>query len=112
MRHHPTDEERLLWQNLKSKRLGFWFKRQVSFGPYFVDFYCPVKKLVIEIDGSQHLSRKAQEYDSYRTQYLKHFDITVIRFTNTDVQTNLQVVLSKIKSLLNFPPPIIGGGPG
>ena len=98
LRNGATPQEILLWSKLKNSQLGFKFRRQHSIGGYIVDFYCPVKKLVIEIDGSQHFQKDNQEYDNTRTNYFKALEIKVVRFTNTDINTNIESVLLKIKS--------------
>jgi very-short-patch-repair endonuclease len=54
-RRNPTPAEQLLWNFLRCRDLdGFKFRRQVVIGPFIVDFYCPAKQLVIEIDGLSH----------------------------------------------------------
>jgi very-short-patch-repair endonuclease len=55
LRTNATLQEIILWSRLKNDQLGFKFRRQHSFGKYIADFYCPKLRLVIEIDGSQHL---------------------------------------------------------
>lgn len=101
LRSNPTESEQLLWKRLKNKQLGFWFKRQVSFDNYVVDFYCPQSRLIIEIDGSSHISK--QEYDKYRESYLSAFATKIIKFKNDDVLTNLEGVIETIKSFLPLP---------
>lgn len=96
LRNNSTPQEILLWLQLKNSQLGLKFRRQHSIGGYIADFYCPSKKLVIEIDGSQHF--KNVEYDDIRSKYLEGFGIKVIRFTNTEINTNMNGVLLKIKS--------------
>jgi very-short-patch-repair endonuclease len=91
----------LLWLQLKNSKTGFKFRRQHSIGGYIVDFYCPAKKLVIEIDGPQHLKNK--EYDENRSHYFKGLDIKVIRFTNREVAVGTQGVVKKIKLELTTP---------
>jgi very-short-patch-repair endonuclease len=100
LRNRMTPEEKLLWTSIKSKKLGVWFKRQVSIGPYFLDFYCPSYHLAIEIDGLQHNRSDSAKYDKYRTDYLSSFNIKVIRFKNSELINNLPKVLIKIKSCL------------
>lgn len=100
LRNNSTPEEILLWLQLKNSQLGFKFRRQHSIGGYIVDFYCPVKKLVIEIDGPQHFTKENMEYDSVRTEFLKGLDIKVIRFTNLEVAIETQKVVQKIKAEL------------
>jgi len=63
LRNNSTPQEDILWSKLKHSQLGFKFRRQHSIGGYIVDFYCPSKKLVIEIDGPAHLLKENREYD-------------------------------------------------
>lgn len=72
------------------------FYRQYSVGSYILDFYCPQKKLAIEIDGSQHYEQKQKEYDNKRTEFLHKNKIKVLRFTNLDILTNLNTVCEAI----------------
>ncbi len=99
LRNKSTPEEILLWLQLKNSQTGFKFRRQHSIGGYIADFYCPIKKLVVEIDGSQHLKNK--EYDEIRSTYFKGLGIKVIRFTNLEIATETQQVIKKIKEILN-----------
>lgn len=112
LRNNATPEEVLLWSKLKHSQLGFKFRRQHSIGGYIVDFYCPSKKLVIEIDGPQHLTKESKEYDKVRTKFFEGLNIRTIRFSNIEVNLNLNNVLKNIKEKLNFPPPCGGGGRG
>jgi len=63
LRKEMTPKEIILWRDIKSKRLGVNFRRQFGIGDYIVDFYCPEKRLTIEIDGSQHFNETHKEYD-------------------------------------------------
>jgi very-short-patch-repair endonuclease len=93
-----TTTERILWSVLKEDKLGFRFRRQFGIGHYIVDFYCPKKKLVIEADGETHLDQK--EYDAIRDQFMKEFDMKVLRFTNEEIRNDLsQVLIEIIKAL-------------
>ena len=103
LRKTSTPEEKILWSKLRNNQLGFKFKRQYSVGPYVLDFYCPTKKLVIEIDGSQHVENK--NYDIERSDYLSIFGIKVIRFWNNEINTNIEGVILKIINELNTPSP-------
>jgi very-short-patch-repair endonuclease len=93
-----TPQEKILWSCLKKSGIGFKFQRQHSIGPYIVDFYCPQKRLIIEIDGSQHLENK--EYDDERTNYLEMLGYRVLRFWNNDITANLSGVLMHIQECL------------
>lgn len=103
LRRSQTPQEVILWGKLRNNQLGFKIKRQYSVGPYVLDFYCPFKKLAIEIDGSQHIENK--EYDVERSDYLSVFGIKVIRFWNNEVNVNINSVVEKIISELNSPSP-------
>src|ERR1700688_2168398 len=66
-----TDEERKLWAQLRAKRLGgLKFRRQHRIGPYFADFCCVARHLIIELDGSQHTEPREERKDELRTAYL------------------------------------------
>ena len=103
LRNNSTPEEVLLWLRLKNSQLGLKFRRQHSIGGYIVDFYCPSKKLVIEIDGPSHFTKESKEYDEVRTQFFQGLDIKVIRFKNLEIATETQKVVNKIKSKLTTP---------
>ncbi len=87
MRHHATAAEAHLWDLLRAGRLeGMVWKRQVSFGPYILDFLCRDARLVVEVDGGQHAERIA--YDARRTAYLERCGLRVLRFWNSEVLSN------------------------
>lgn len=103
LRNNSTETENIFWQRLRNDRLGFKFFRQYSIDGYVVDFYCPERRLAIEIDGGYHLVLGAKKYDSYRTRYLEAYNIKVVRFWNSDVKNNIKEVLADIKELLASP---------
>jgi very-short-patch-repair endonuclease len=98
LRNNLTPQEVKIWNYLKGKRLGAKFERQHSVGPYIADFYCSKKKLIIEIDGSQHELNK--EYDEERTRYLEMQGYRILRFWNNEVDSNVVSVISKIQECL------------
>ncbi len=100
LRNNMTASEKLLWSELKNDKLRYRFRRQFSIGYYIVDFYCPKKKLAIELDGEVHVSQK--EYDQIRDKFMKEFGILVVRFQNNDIRNNLNMVLKQIKELLTL----------
>ena len=102
LRTKQTPQEILLWSRLRREQLGFKFRRQHSIGGYIADFYCPFKKLVIEIDGSQHFNEEAQGYDDIRSNYFEGLDIKVLRFTNAEINTNINGVVENIFSELRL----------
>ena len=101
LRKNQTPQEVLLWARLRNNQLGLKFKRQYSISPYILDFYCPDKKLAIELDGSKHFDNK--EYDQERTNYLSVLGIKVLRFWNNEVNINMSGVLQEIITALSSP---------
>lgn len=100
LRQQQTAEEERLWEELKSNKLGLKFKRQYSVSRYVVDFYCPKRKLAVEIDGSVHKDRK--EYDRFRKEFMESLGIRTIRFWGSQVRNDLRSVLEVIE--LNLTP--------
>ena len=98
LRNSATPQEIILWSKISNSQLGFKFRRQHSIGNYIVDFYCPEAKLVIEIDGSEHL--KQADYDNERTEYLLSTGCKVLRFWNNEINKNLEEVIMKIEEEL------------
>jgi len=78
LRKEMTPAERKLWLHLRNDQLGVKFRRQHAIGPYIPDFCSPKAKLIIELDGGQHLEQ--EEYDQKRTEYLEEQGYKVIRF--------------------------------
>lgn len=99
MRKNPTQAENKLWQELRSKKLGFGFRRQfVIDSKYIADFVCLEKRLIIECDGGQH----NQNFDDIeRNFYLESQNFRILRFWNNEILENLDGVLSVIKESLN-----------
>lgn len=98
LRRRQTSTEDLLWQQLRGRRLGHKFRRQVPVGRYTVDFLCFAAKLVIEIDGAQHAA--TAEYDAARTAEIEAQGLRVIRFTNREIRERLDDVLLRIAAAL------------
>jgi very-short-patch-repair endonuclease len=97
LRRDQTDAERKLWFQLRDRRLdGLKFKRQVPIYNYVVDFCCTDARLIIELDGGQHVAR--QEADVVRTKKLEELGYLVLRFWNNDVLSNVDGVLETILS--------------
>ncbi len=100
LRETQTDAEHLLWQKLRNRRLGgYKFRRQVPIDRYIVDFICLEKRLVIEVDGSQHFEREF--YDANRTAFLQNSGYTVVRYWNNDVLRDSAAVLEDIYNQLD-----------
>ena len=88
-----------LWTHLRAHRVGnVHFRNQHAIGSYIVDFCAPRKKLIIELDGGQHLDQK--EYDEERTKYFEGRGYKVLRFWNNEVMNNIDDVLKVIWSVL------------
>ncbi|MGM8362385.1 leucine--tRNA ligase [Flavobacterium sp. ARAG 55.4] len=94
MRNNPTEAEKVLWLNLKSKALDYKFRQQHLIDDYIVDFVCLSRKLVIEVDGEIHDLQ--QEADAERTKVLKEKGFKVIRFNNKEILNNIDSVLNII----------------
>src|SRR5262245_3529483 len=90
LRKNSTETEKSLWFELRNKKLGIKFKRQHSIGGYITDFYCPNYKLIIELDGEIHNSKEAKKYDEIRDNYFKELGIRVLRFSNEEVEQNIE----------------------
>jgi very-short-patch-repair endonuclease len=101
LRNKSTQAEILLWSKIRMHQLrNLIFYRQKPLGGYIVDFYCPKAKLVIEVDGSQHYSEHAKEYDRVRDEFLTNMNLRVLRFTNVDVMDNIDGVIEVIERYL------------
>ena len=97
LRQAGTDAEALLWHCLRDRLMGgVKFRRQHEYGPYILDFYCHERKLVIEVDGSQHAAPKNAAEDAARTQYLESHGLRVLRFTNLEVLQETEAVLARV----------------
>jgi very-short-patch-repair endonuclease len=99
LRKEPTPAERKLWAYLRGlSEDGIHFRRQHAVGPYITDFCAPRRKVVIELDGSQHLGQR--EYDEERTAYLSSRGYKVIRFWNNEVLRDIEGVILSIRRAL------------
>jgi very-short-patch-repair endonuclease len=95
LRKEPTPAEAKLWTFLRAHRFTeVHFRRQHAIGAYIVDFCSPNRKLIIEVDGSQHLDQK--EYDSERTAYLEARGYRVLRFWNSDVMNRINDLMAMV----------------
>ena len=100
LRNEQTPAEAKLWAYLRAHRTdGVGFRRQHAIGPYIADFCAPCRKLVIEVDGSQHLDQP--EYDAERTAFLEAQGYTILRFWNGDVMNNIEGVLGVILEVIS-----------
>jgi primosomal protein N' len=102
-RREPTRAENVLWQALRRHKLGYPVRRQHPIERFIVDFYYPVGKLIIEVDGEIH--QYTQVEDQIRQEVLETLGYHIIRFTNDEVINNLDFVVQQIRdSLTRFVP--------
>ena len=96
LRKKATKEENRLWYGFL-RTYPVQFRRQAVFGRYIVDFFCAKARLVVELDGSQHFDGTGPENDRERTEYLeRNWGLLVLRFSNLEVQQNLEGVCAAI----------------
>ena len=95
LRNNLTDAEKKLWQKLRNKQINdHKFRRQFVLGNYIVDFICLDKRLIIEVDGGQHMDNV--NYDLQRDEWLKNQNFKVLRFWNNQVLNEIDSVLEVI----------------
>jgi adenine-specific DNA-methyltransferase len=95
LRRESTDAERAMWKLLRAGQIGgYKFRRQHEFSGFILDFFCASEKLAVEVDGSQHFSEDgaARDRDMERTAFLEANGIRVLRFTNVEVLTHIDLV--------------------
>jgi very-short-patch-repair endonuclease len=108
MRKQPTDAEAELWSVLRFRQLdGHRFRRQRPVAGYIVDFYCPSRRLAIELDGGQHADEAQAEADRVRTSRLNEAGVRVVRFWDHDMLRDTDSVVGEILRQLEtvWPPP-------
>ena len=97
LRKNQTDAERKLWHHLRSREFeSVKFRRQQPISRFIVDFVCFEKKIIIELDGSQH----TEEMDKQRDRWLKEQGFRILRFWDNDVFQNMDGVLEEIRKQL------------
>lgn len=97
LRHAATDAESVLWAQLRGRRLaGFKFRRQHPCGPFILDFFCPARRLAVELDGGQPNEPSAQRHDSRRARFIAARGIAVLRFSNAQIFRQREAVLLAI----------------
>jgi len=93
LRKNSTLGEILLWQQIRLRKLGVQFHRQVPIHNFIIDFYCHELKLAIEVDGSSHTHPDQKEKDNVRDYTLQQLGVKVIRISDTDVKKNMDSVV-------------------
>jgi very-short-patch-repair endonuclease len=97
LRANATPHERTLWRALKEIPLtATHFRRQASIGPYVVDFFCPARRLIIELDGGHHNKDANAKRDRERQLWLENEGYRVVRFWNSEIDADLSAVLERV----------------
>ena len=91
LRKNMTKEEKHLWYDFL-KNYQIRFSRQKVLGKYVVDFYSADKKLIIELDGSEHYTEENKKYDKERTNFLEKYGLIVLRIQNPEINKNFEGV--------------------
>lgn len=103
LRRNPTEAEALLWQALRARRLdGYKFRRQYPVAGFIADFCCPSARLIVELDGGVHRSRRSA--DAARDKILQHHGYRILHISNDSVLHDLEVVQDRIRRALILPP--------
>ena len=108
LRREMTRQERKMWYDCLSL-LPWKFRRQFVVVKYILDFYCAEKRIAVEIDGNGHGTIKSETADEKRTAFLNEYGITVIRYSNCDIDTRFQVVRDDIYQRLSEIPSVKKG---
>ena len=96
LRTESTRAEALLWQRVRSQRLlGMPFRRQHEIGQFFVDLYCPMARLIVEVDGPVHAAQMTKDLE--RQTWLELQGLTLIRFTNEEIETDIERVVKTLE---------------
>jgi 5-methyltetrahydrofolate--homocysteine methyltransferase len=107
LRKKMTPSELKLWDTLKNKEsVGYRFRRQHPLGHYILDFYNHQLKLCIEVDGAYHEVKEQKIHDQQRDDFLKYNNIHTIRFSNHEVETNIDGVIDHIISYIDESKPL------
>ncbi len=100
MRKNPTEAEKTVWEYIKGKQLGVKFRHQHIISQFIVDFACLSAMLIVEVDGVIHADQK--DRDTARDQILSNLGFKVLRFSNQQVMTTIETVISSILDHLSL----------
>jgi very-short-patch-repair endonuclease len=104
LRSNSSSAEQRLWSRLRNRNFaGLKFVRQAPVGPYFVDFLCRERNLIIEVDGGTHSSDAEIGRDMARAAGLQHLGYRIFRVRNVDVYENLDGVLDSLLAFVEAP---------
>lgn len=103
LRQEATDAEEMIWQRLRNRQLaGLKFRRQHPFGKFILDFYCPERRVAIELDVAAH--NRQPEYDQLRQQMLEEAKIRILRLPNSLISDNIAAALRQIEAFCAVEP--------
>ena len=105
-RKNKTNAEDKLWQRLRNNQLGSKVRRQHVIEDFIIDFAFLNEKLLIEVDGGYHNDDQQKIYDDMRTHVMGELGYEVLRFTNEEVEQNIEDVLTKISFVLKERAPL------
>jgi very-short-patch-repair endonuclease len=97
MKRNMTWPEKILWKQLRDKKLGYKFDKQVVLRGFIADFYCAEKKIIVEADGPTHYTQEGIVNDKVRDLRLAAVGIKTIRFSASDIKSRLPSVVAMIK---------------
>ena len=100
LRRRMTPAEKVLWERLRRKQLGVKFRRQQIIQGFIADFYCEAARVVIEVDGSVHDTTQQKKIDEQRRMVFESRGLQEIRFSNKQIESDIENVINKIKSTL------------
>ena len=96
-----TVAEKIFWERIRNKKLqGLKFRRQHPLHLYILDFYCHSLQLGIEIDGPYHDVSDQITIDEHRTAALEAMGISIVRFTNYDVENHIDEVICRLEEII------------
>ena len=100
LRKTGTRAEIYLWREIRKKRLGVEFHRQVPIGEFIVDFFCHEIMLAVEVDGFSHNIEEVMEGDKIRSAKLEELGVRIIRFEDKEVLTDMNNVIRELESTI------------
>lgn len=104
LRKRMTKAEKIVWNMVRKKQLGYLFRRQYAIGRFIVDFYCPELKIIVEIDGGIHGEGDTPKHDANRERFFKQFnlDFYIKRYQNEQVTNYTESVYNDLKSYCSY----------
>lgn len=96
LRLRSTIAEKVLWERIRNRKLGFKFIRQYSVEGYVMDFYCPEKRVAIELEGGVHRLKDVKVYDKFRKRFIEAYNIKFLVFRNDEVLSETVRILKMI----------------